>query len=103
MFPQFKQGDYDEGFLLGIQAVAEKLTTDEAKEELLLNTNSPKWESKFLVKLFDDRLLFVDSHDLANLFQNEKLRGERNIRYREIAPLSKEHYYLVCFFGLCWC
>jgi len=40
MFPYFKSGKYDEGFVAGVEAIQERLTTDAAMEELLLNTNS---------------------------------------------------------------
>lgn len=99
MFPLFKQGDYDEGFLLGIQAVAEKLTTDEAKEELLLNTNSPKMER---VNFWSNYLMIgcclLILMTWLTYFKMKKLRGERNIRYREIAPFVKRTLLLGVFF-----
>lgn len=42
MFPLFKQGNYDAGFIAGIDQIAELLTTEEALAELLLNQNSRK-------------------------------------------------------------
>ncbi|MDR1591561.1 MAG: TPM domain-containing protein [Prevotellaceae bacterium] len=42
MFPLFKKGDYDGGFLAGINRIVSILTSDKASAELLLNQHSDR-------------------------------------------------------------
>lgn len=42
IFPPFKDGDYETGLLNAIQTIQNTLTTEEAKEELLLQQNSTR-------------------------------------------------------------
>ena len=42
IFPLMREGRVDEAFLLGLSDIESRLTTDAAREELLLNTESPR-------------------------------------------------------------
>ncbi|NCA79161.1 MAG: TPM domain-containing protein [Sphingobacteriia bacterium] len=98
MFPAFKQGDYDKGFLDGVQVVYDRLTTDEAKEELLVNKNFPKDEiSPFAIYLMISCLILIICA-WAAYFELKEMRGERNIRYRTMGTMLHRFILYGCIF-----
>lgn len=99
MFPLFKEGKYDDGFIAGIQAISDVLTTEEAKEELLLSSSSGDVED---FNMFSDYLMLSFALLLLMTWilyrKLSKLRGARNIKYRDMASFSKFGLVLGIFF-----
>lgn len=82
MFPLMRQDKTDEAFIAGMDKVFKKLSTDEAHEELLLNTRSPRViAGKIIATYFS--IAFALLILLAVWIQKAttSLKGENNVRY----------------------
>ncbi len=88
IFPLMREGRVDEAFLLGLTNIEGRLTTDAAREELLLNTESPRVIiGDFLTLYFTFAFLVLIL--LAILFykRTQNLKGENNVVYCRINDL----------------
>lgn len=89
MFPYFKQSQWDAGFVAGVEAIKDRLTTDEAMEELLLNTNSTRSHVVSLLCIyFIIAFLLLSLMAWWSYFTFQRLRGENNIQYGQLAVIS---------------
>lgn len=88
IFPLMREGRVDEAFLLGLSDIESRLTTDAAREELLLNTESPRVVFGNLLTLYLT-FAFLLLIFLAVLFykRTQNLRGENNVVYYRINDL----------------
>lgn len=88
IFPLMREGRVDEAFVLGVTDIVGRLTTDAAKEELLLNTESPRVVVVDILTIYLT-LAFLILIFLAILFykQTQDLRGERNVVYYRVNDL----------------
>ncbi len=88
IFPLMREGRVDDAFLLGLKEIEGRLTTDEAREELLLNTESPRVIIGDLLTLYLT-FAFLVLIFLAILFykRTQNLRGENNVVYHRISDL----------------
>lgn len=85
IFPLMREGRVDEAFLLGLKDIERRLTTDAAREELLLNTESSRVIiGNLLTTYFTFAFLVLIL--LAILFykRTQNLRGENNVIYNRI-------------------
>ena len=88
IFPLMREGRVDDAFAVGLTDISRRLTTDSAREELLLNTESPRIIiADFLTIYFT--IAFLILIFLAILFYNrtQNLRGENNVLYYRINDL----------------
>ena len=88
IFPLMRNGRVDEAFLLGMQNIESRLTTEAALEELLLNSESPRviiGNCLAVYFMFAFLVLIL----LAVLFykRTQNLRGENNVVYSRINDL----------------
>ncbi len=101
IFPLMREGRVDEAFLLGLTDIADRLTTDAAREELLLNTESPR---VIIVEILTVYLTFafLVLILLAILFYNrtQNLRGENNVVYYRVNGLVDSIKILAFIFPL---
>lgn len=88
MFPYFKRGDYDGGMIAGIDAMAERLTSDDVMAELLLNANSPRASivNGIANYLIIGLLLFI-AVAWASYGSLRRMHGENNAQYRQMSAL----------------
>lgn len=88
IFPLMREGRADEAFLLGLRNIASRLTTDAAREELLLNTESPRVVVGNILTLYLT-FAFLLLIFLAVLFykRTQNLKGENNVVYYRINDL----------------
>jgi uncharacterized protein len=88
IFPLMREGRVDDAFLLGLTNIEGRLTTDAAREELLLNTESPQVIIGDLLTLYFT-FAFLLLILLAVLFykRTKNLRGENNVVYCRINDL----------------
>lgn len=88
IFPLMREGRVDEAFWVGMQNIKGRLTTDSAREELLLNTKSSR------VVIFDFLTIYLIFAFLVLIFlsilfykRTQNLRGENNVVYCRINGL----------------
>ena len=88
IFPLMREGRVNEAFLLGLRNIASRLTTDAAREELLLNTESPRVIAGNILTLYFS-LGFILLIFLAVLYykQSQHLRGENNVQYYQVSDV----------------
>lgn len=88
IFPLMREGRVDEAFLVGLTDISNRLTTDAAREELLLNTESPRVIAVEILTVYFT-LAFLVLILLAILFYNrtQNLRGENNVVYYRVNGL----------------
>ncbi len=89
MFPHFKRGDYDKGFVTGIEIIKNRLTTDEAMEELLLATASPRVEAGNIVSLYliIGLVIFILlTWSIYDKFNH--LYGANNVKFAQLTSLE---------------
>lgn len=88
VFPLMREDCVDEAFFLGLKDIEGRLTTDAAREELLLNTESRRVIIGDLLTLYFT-LAFLVLILLAVLFykRTQNLRGENNVVYYRISDL----------------
>ena len=88
IFPLMREGRVNEAFVEGVNRIFERLTTDEAREELLLNTESPRVVIADFLAIYLT-IAFLVLILLAILFykQTQNLRGENNVVYYRINDL----------------
>ena len=89
IFPLMREGRVDEAFVVGVDEILKRLTTDAAREELLLNTESPRvvivdfltiyLTIAFLVLILLAFLLYKRMQDL---------RGENNVVFYRLNDLA---------------
>lgn len=101
MFPYFRHAYYDEGFIAGVEAIKSRLTTDEAMEELLLNTNSPRSNfvnavATYLVIAFIVLLIL----SWWSYFVGRRLQGENNVQYKRLRTITNVSKFLAFIFPL---
>lgn len=99
MFPYFKRGDYDGGMIAGIDALAERLTSDDAMAELLLNANSPRVRGgNALAAYLTIGLLLLIAFAWASYGKLLRLYGENNEKYRQLgATVGLAVFFAVLF------
>lgn len=84
IFPLMRQGRVDEAFLIAVSNICDRLSTDEAKEEMLLHSASPRVRivNGFIVYIIISILMFICLlWYTANKINN--LAGENNIKYMQ--------------------
>ena len=88
IFPLMRESRVDDAFLVGLTDISNRLTTDAAREELLLNTESPRVIAVEILTIYFT-LAFLVLILLAILFYNrtQNLRGENNIVYYRVNGL----------------
>ncbi len=88
IFPLMREGEVDKAFEEGVNRIFERLTTDEALEELLLKTESPRIVIADFLAIYLT-FAFLVLILLAILFyrQTQNLRGENNVVYYRINDL----------------
>ena len=88
IFPLMREGRVDEAFLLGMKEIESRLTTDVAREELLLNTESPRVIAGNILTLYFS-LGFILLIFLAVLYykKSQNLRGENNVQYNQVSDV----------------
>ena len=88
IFPLMREGRVNEAFLLGLRNIASRLTTDAAREELLLNTESPRVIAGNILTLYFS-LGFILLIFLAVLYykKSQHLRGENNVQYYQVSDV----------------
>ena len=85
IFPLMREGRADEAFVAGLQDIASRLTTDTAREELLLNIDSPRVVLVDIITLYLSLgfvLLIIFAILLYKKTQN--LKGENNVQYYRV-------------------
>lgn len=88
MFPYFKRGDYDGGMIAGVDAIAQRLTSDDAMAELLLNANSPRVRrGNALAAYLTVGLLLLIVFAWASYGKMQRLYGENNEKYRQLGRI----------------
>ena len=88
IFPLMREGRVNEAFVVGLTNISSRLTTDSAREELLLNTESLRI---IIVDFFTIyfTIAFLILIFFATLFykRTQNLRGENNVIYYRINDL----------------
>ena len=88
IFPLMRESRVDEAFLLGMQNIESRLTTDAALEELLLNTESPRVIiGDFLAIYFTFAFLVLILLAVLLYKRTQNLRGENNVVYSRLNDL----------------
>lgn len=102
MVPYFKQGDYNQGMIAGVQAFISYMTTDEANRELMVpgalkKQSDVDWGSVLLAYLVIS--LFVTLFFLGSILMAQKHAYDQHdySKYRAIAPY-KDMTLIFCFF-----
>lgn len=101
MFPLMKQGEIDDGLVAGVNAVVDHLSTDEAREELLLFRNQAQlnWVTVvtwyLAVGLMLMLLFFIDLYLSAR-----NIKGENNIKYAKFQSAYTLAIVFSCIFPL---
>lgn len=88
IFPLMREGRVDEAFLLGLKDIESRLTTEAAREELLLNTESPRIILVDILTLYFC-FAFVLLIFFAVLYykKSQNLRGENNVQYYQVSDV----------------
>lgn len=88
IFPYMREGKADEAFVAGIDTLIGRLTTDEAREELLLNTESPRVVVGEILSFYFS-IAFVMLIVLVLIFyaRTQNMHGENNVRYAKVKPV----------------
>lgn len=104
IFPLMREGRVNEAFLLGLRNIASRLTTDAAREELLLNTESPRVIAGNILTLYFS-LGFILLIFLAVLYykKSQHLRGENNVQYYQVSDVVSGARILAFVFPLPLC
>lgn len=104
IFPLMREGRVDEAFLLGLRNIASRLTTDAAREELFLNTESPRVIAGNILTLYFS-LGFILLIFLAVLYykKSQHLRGENNVQYYQVSDVVSGARILAFVFPLPLC
>ena len=104
IFPLMREGRVDEAFLLGLRDIASRLTTDAAREELLLNTELPRVIAGNVLTLYFS-LGFILLIFLAVLYykKSQHLRGENNVQYYQVSDVVSGARILAFVFPLPLC
>ena len=88
IFPLMREGRVDEAFLFGLRNIKGRLTTDEAREELLLNTESPRvFIGDFLTLYFTFAFLALIFFAVLFYRRTQNLSGENNVVYYRVNNL----------------
>ncbi|MGM9805969.1 MAG: TPM domain-containing protein [Candidatus Aphodosoma sp.] len=85
IFPLMREGKVDEAFIVAVDCIASRLTTDEAREELLLGTASPEVKagnvlSCYLVAAFLCLIIIA----LLVYARSAGLKGNNRVRYESL-------------------
>ncbi len=104
IFTLMREGRVDEAFLLGLRDITSRLTTDAAREELLLNTESPRVIAGNILTLYFS-LGFILLIFLAVLYykKSQHLRGENNVQYYQVSDVVSGARILAFVFPLPLC
>lgn len=104
IFPLMREGRVNEAFLLGLRDITSRLTTDAAREELLLNTESPRVIAGNILTLYFS-LGFILLIFLAVLYykKSQHLRGENNVQYYQVSDVVSGARILAFVFPLPLC
>ncbi len=104
IFPLMREGRVNEAFLLGLRDIESRLTTDAAREELLLNTESPRVIAGNILTLYFS-LGFILLIFLAVLYykKSQHLRGENNVQYYQVSDVVSGARILAFVFPLPLC
>ncbi len=101
IFPLMRQDEVDKAYVSAVEDIFSRLTTDEAREELLLNTNSPRNQ------LFDIVAWYLIISILVLMFftfvvdaKLKSLRGENNVRYQALVGTERIALALAVVFPL---
>lgn len=103
MFPAFKAGDYDSGFLAATQYITQRLTQESALEELLLDREyAPQRKGlnlliAYLILAF--LVLLVMDIVAYHLFNGRK-KSPNNIQYQRVIPYIRICQITMCMFPL---
>ena len=103
MFPAFKAGDYDSGFLAATQYITQRLTQESALEELLLKREyAPQHTGlnlllAYLILAF--LVLLVMDIVAYHLFNGRK-NSPNNIQYQRVIPYIRICQITMCMFPL---
>ena len=90
IFPLMRQGAVDQAFTTAIDKIYARLTTDEAREELLLNTAAPQITAgNTFATYFTIALLMLILMSLVVYHTTKNLRGENNVRYEKMTDVVK--------------
>lgn len=85
IFPLMRECRVNEAFTVAIDCIAARLTTDEAREELLLNTTSPRVTAgDGLSAYFTIAFLGLIVIALLFYFEAKRLRGNNRQRYEQL-------------------
>lgn len=86
IFPLMREGRVDEAFLLGLKEIESRLTTDAAREELLLNTESPRVIAVDILTLyFCLAFVLLIVFAVSYYKKSQNLRGENNVQYYQVS------------------
>ncbi len=101
IFPLMREGRVDEAFLLGLRDIESRLTTDDAREELLLNTESSRVIVVDILTLYFC-LAFVLLIVFAVWYykKSQNLRGENNVQYYQVSGVVDSMKILAFVFPL---
>lgn len=97
VFPYMREGRTDDAYISGMDALVNRLTTEEAREELLLNTSSQRVSVVNIISVYLS-IAFVILILLALWFyaRTQNMRGENNVRYASLQPVVSS----VLIFGI---
>ena len=101
IFPLMREGEVDKAYILALNQLYDRLTTEEALEELLLESESPRVIVGELLTLYFT-FAFLILIFLVILFykRTQNLKGENNVVYSRISDLVFGTKILACVFPL---
>ncbi len=101
IFPLMREGRVDDALLLGLKDIESRLTSNTAREELLLNTESPQIVVVEMLTIYFC-LAFVLLIFLAVLYykKSQNLRGENNVQYYQVSNIVDSMKVLAFIFPL---
>lgn len=88
IFPLMRTDEVDRAFAIAIDDIVQRLTTDEAKEELLLNTSSSKRVGITALAIYLTIafvLLIIAAFEV--FFAMKRLKGDNNTRYQMLQSM----------------
>lgn len=101
IFPLMREGRADEAFLLGLKNIKSRLTTDAAREELLLNSESPRIIAVDILTLyFCFAFLLLIFFAVLYYKKSQNLRGENNVQYYQVSGVVDSMRILAFVFPL---
>ncbi len=101
IFPLMREGRVDEAFLLGLKDIERRLTTDVAREELLLNIESPRVIAVDILTLyFSLAIVLLILFAVLYYKKSQNLRGENNVQYYQVSGVVDSMKILAFVFPL---